>query len=288
MYFQLLGETRFWRGGQEIRIGPQQRRLLLAVLLLNANESVHRERLFELLWGDPLPRSATGSLQAHVSRLRSALGLGLGRGSAASCEVALRTVGAGYQITVPSEDVDVHRFEALVCRARSAGAATALALYGQALDLWCGPPLSDITNDRARLELCLPLEERRLDVLTDQIDLRIALGAWTGLIAELTALASRYPSRPRYAAQLMILLHRCGRTADALEAFRRARESMDREFGLDPPARLRWLETAILRNDSLVQDDRFVVDGRYWLAAVDRDGHRPRQGADKDFASRRA
>ncbi|APU13604.1 MULTISPECIES: AfsR/SARP family transcriptional regulator [Actinoalloteichus] len=285
MYFQLLGETQFWRGGQEVRIGPQQRRLLLAVLLLNANESVHRERIFQLLWGDPLPRSATGSLQAHVSRLRAALGLD--RGHAASCGVALRTVGAGYLITVPGEHVDAHRFEAMVSRAQSSDAAEALALYGQALDLWRGPPLSDITNERARMELCLPLEERRLDVLTDQIDLRIELGAWSGLIAELTALSSRFPGRPRFAAQLMILLYRGGRTADALEVFRRVRELMDREFGLDPPGRLSWLETAILRNDPVLQEDRFVIGGRYWGTAVDQDGCRPMQGADKNFASRR-
>ncbi|MBB5909619.1 DNA-binding SARP family transcriptional activator [Actinoalloteichus hymeniacidonis] len=238
---------------------------------MNANESVHRERLFELLWGDPLPRSATGSLHAHVSRLRSALGIAGGKAMAEG--MSLRTVGPGYLMSMEPECIDAHRFEALVGQAKAASAPDAARLYGQALDLWHGEPLSDITNERARLELCVPLEERRLDILTAQIDLEIGLGHWLELVAKLTELLTRFPGRPRFAAQLMILLHRAGRTADALEVFRRLRESMDRDFGLEPPDRLAWLETSILRNDPVLQQNDFVIGGDYWRV-TSRSGHR--------------
>ena len=44
----------------------------------------------------------------------------------------------------------------------------------------------------------------------------------------------------------MLALYRCGRQAEALEAYRAARVTLDEELGLEPTPALRELEQAIL------------------------------------------
>ena len=44
----------------------------------------------------------------------------------------------------------------------------------------------------------------------------------------------------------MLALYRCGRQADALEAYRRARHTLVEEIGVEPGADLRALQQAIL------------------------------------------
>ena len=48
----------------------------------------------------------------------------------------------------------------------------------------------------------------------------------------------------------MLALYRCGRQADALEAYTRARRRLDEELGLEPSAELQQLQDAILRQDA--------------------------------------
>ena len=48
----------------------------------------------------------------------------------------------------------------------------------------------------------------------------------------------------------MLALYRCGRQADALAAYRRARTVLVDELGLEPTPALQELERAILRHDS--------------------------------------
>src|SRR5437588_3280382 len=52
--------------------GPRQR-ALLALLLLNANRVVSRDRLIDELLGDQPPESADRMLRVQISRLRKAL-----------------------------------------------------------------------------------------------------------------------------------------------------------------------------------------------------------------------
>ena len=48
----------------------------------------------------------------------------------------------------------------------------------------------------------------------------------------------------------MVALYRSGRQAEALESYRRARERLVEELGLEPGPELRELEAAILRQDA--------------------------------------
>ena len=68
------------------------------------------------------------------------------------------------------------------------------------------------------------------------------------VVGELDALVAASPHRERLRAQQMLALYRAGRQADALAAYRAAREALD-EIGLEPSFELRALEQRILRQD---------------------------------------
>ena len=78
------------------------------------------------------------------------------------------------------------------------------------------------------------LEELRLAALEARIDADLALGRHDALTAELEQLAAEHPLRERLHGQLMLALYRCGRQAEALAAYRRARDLLADELGIDP------------------------------------------------------
>ena len=94
------------------------------------------------------------------------------------------------------------------------------------------------------------LEELRLAALEDRVEAELALGRHSALVPELELLAARHPTRERLVGQLMVALYRGGRQADALAAYRTARNSLVEELGLEPGADLRRLEAAVLAQDA--------------------------------------
>jgi YVTN family beta-propeller protein len=63
------------------------------------------------------------------------------------------------------------------------------------------------------------------------------------------------PYREGFHAQLMLALYRSGRQAEALDAFRRARQHLVGELGLEPGRGLRALQQAILRQEAELEPD---------------------------------
>ena len=67
----------------------------------------------------------------------------------------------------------------------------------------------------------------------------------------------------------MLALYRCGRQADALEDYRRARHTLVEEIGVEPGAELRALQHAILAQDPALEplgDDEIaeIARGPAW------------------------
>ena len=73
MEFKILGPLEVRQGDRLLACTAPKQRLLLAVLLLHANEVVSSDQLIEALWGASPPNTARKALQMHVSQLRDLL-----------------------------------------------------------------------------------------------------------------------------------------------------------------------------------------------------------------------
>jgi predicted ATPase/DNA-binding SARP family transcriptional activator len=221
-----------------IPIRGTRRLALLAVLLLERGRVLSRDRLIEELWGDAPPPTAVNALQVHVAVLRRLLG---GR---------IHTAGSGYGLDVADEQVDASRFERQLALARQVvDHARRAALLGEALALWRGPAFAGVPRTPAVEATSSRLEEMRLGAVEDRIEADMAGGRHETLVPELRELVTSHPERERLAGHLMLALHRAGRSADALQAYRDLSQRLDTSLGVDPSDGLIELEKAIRRAD---------------------------------------
>jgi predicted ATPase/DNA-binding SARP family transcriptional activator len=239
--FRILGSLEVSEGGSPLPLGSRKQRMLLAALLLHPGEPVSTDALADALWGERPPAAASTSLQTYVSQLRKVLGAH-----------AIVTEAGGYRLVAETGTLDAQVFEQAVEEAASALDAgrweAAAETLAAALGLWHGPALADFRFDSfARLEAAR-LEEQRLTAVEHRIAADLELGRHGELIGELQALIAEHPLSERLRRHLMVALYRAGRQADALEAYRAAREALD-ELGLDPSLELQQLERAILNQD---------------------------------------
>ena len=246
MEFRILGPLEVRATDRAIPLGGGRQRALLALLIMHANETVSVERLVDELWGERAPPTAAKIVQNHVSHLRRALGDGL-----------LVTRGSGYVLEVGRGRLDRDRFEELLEQGRQALAAAdaqgASQLLREALDLWRGPPLADFTFEPFAQGEIARLEERRLVALEERIAADLALARHADLVGELEQLIARHPLRERLRGQLMLVLYRSRRQAEALAAYQDARRVLVDELGIEPSPELQQLERAILQQDPALE-----------------------------------
>jgi DNA-binding SARP family transcriptional activator/pimeloyl-ACP methyl ester carboxylesterase len=239
--FRLLGPLEVSDGTSALAIASGKQRGLLAVLLLNANRTVARDRIVDELWGDDVPDSAQKMVQIHVSQLRKALS-----------EPRLQTRAPGYLLEVAEDELDLTRFERLLAesgQALSQGeAATAAGQLREALALWRGAALAEFSEPFARHESGR-LEELRVAALEGRIEADLALGHHGEVVGELDSLIAKYPLRERLRSQHMLALYRSGRQAEALASYQAFRRMLDDELGIEPTTALRKLEQSMLRQD---------------------------------------
>src|SRR4051794_35686782 len=129
MEFRLLGPLEVRDGERSLPLAGAKQRALLALLLVNANRVVSRDRLIDELWGERSPETAVQSVQVYVSRLRKLLP-----------PERLLTRAPGYVLEVGPEELDVQRFERLLAegRAEAGHPERASRVLHEALALWRG------------------------------------------------------------------------------------------------------------------------------------------------------
>jgi predicted ATPase/DNA-binding SARP family transcriptional activator len=271
MDFGVLGPLLVESATGPVTLGSPKQRALLATLLLQAPDTlVTTERLIDELWGEHPPATAGKALSVHVSQLRRALGP----------NPPIVTRPGGYAFQSELAVIDVHRFDALLANARrlrSGGEAEAALLSLQeALGLWRGPALADVTLLGPGAAEADRLEGLRAVAREERIELELARGEGHSLVPELEALIANDPYREHLHALLMRALYRAGRQADALDAFRRARTLLVEDLGLDPGDELIGLEAAILAHDAaLAAPVPTVVDGTQRMVPRMRAGRVP-------------
>ena len=245
MEFRVLGPLEVSEDGRLVDLGGPTQRALLAVLLLHASEVVSVDRLIDELWGDEPPATAVKTLQAHVSRLRSALnGAGDGR---------LETRGHGYALHVRPGELDADRFRDLLEHGRgrlAAGDADGAAeTLNESLALWRGEALAGLRRSTFARSDIARLDEMRLAAIEERIEADLARGRQAALVPELERLVAQHPLRERLRGQLMLALYRADRQAEALSVYQEGRRALAEDLGLEPSQGLRNLERQILEQD---------------------------------------
>ena len=200
--------------------------------------------------GRAAPESAANVIQTYVSHLRRLLQ----PGQPSTNHDLILTRAPGYLLRLEPGQLDRDRFETLVAEARSQeDPESAVELLREALALWRGPPLQEFAlEDFARTEIAR-LEDLRLSVIGERIELELRLGRHGELVGELEALVAEHPLREQLRGQLMRALYGSGRQAEALQAYKETRRMLVEELGIEPSLPLRELEQAMLRQDAVLE-----------------------------------
>lgn len=252
----MLGSLRLTTGPESVqtaRLTAPKPRQMIALLTLQANRTVPLAAMAQELWGDQPPVSMRTALQTYVVQLRKFLALTLGWPTKAVAEKILVTKQDGYQFNVEHGNLDVHEFERLASAGNRALAqgddGLAERLLTASLEIWRGQPLADIQTGPLLVPAVTYLEESRLTVLQQRVEVRFRLGLHRELPAELAVLVSEYPTNEIFHAQHMLALYRCGRCAEALDVYQRLREYLVEELGIDPSVKVQQLHRAMLASD---------------------------------------
>jgi DNA-binding SARP family transcriptional activator/tetratricopeptide (TPR) repeat protein len=241
--FRILGPLEVEVGGTRLRLRGVRQEKALAALLLAAGRLVTLDELVDAVWAEP-PGSARRQIQDLVADLRRALAA---RGAR---DGIISTARSGYAAHPTPDELDALRFQELVAAARSAaGPAATAPILRAALDLGRGPTLAGMTS-HTLAPAVQRWEQHRLAVLEEWLALELMLGHHHVVAGEAAAQAAEHPLRERPVELLMVALHRAGRGAEALAAYRQFRDRLVAGSGLEPGAALQTLHRAILRGHS--------------------------------------
>jgi DNA-binding SARP family transcriptional activator len=239
-------------------------RKLLAMLAVHADEVVPVTALYEELWGQNIPRSASTTLQTYILNLRTLITAAHG-GSAADAKQILATKPGGYLLNTSAGAVDVTQFERLAAAGHRAHQAHDYLLasesFSAALALWRGPALIDVQHGSMLEVEAHRLAEARLCALDRRIDADLRLGRHHELVGELTALVARHRTHEGLYAHLMLALYRTGRRGQAMDVYRRLHTCLVDEIGLEPSPGLRRLQRSILMSDPALGEARLERAG---------------------------
>lgn len=248
MFYAVLGPfLAFDSSGDLVECLSPKHRQLLAILLLNVNAAIYRDTLIDKLWNGRPPASARHNLTTYVAQLRRLLSPVDPRLS------PLRTVGNGYVLSAPAEYLDAQIFDDLTVEGRTARQKGDLLLaekhFKNALHLWRGDALFDMKRTDELGAWAERLDEDRRAVTEDLFGAQLALGQHHEIVGCLAQWTTRHPFRERVHRQLMLALHRSGRSYDASIAYQNLRRTLIEQVGAEPASGTQRLHQMILTND---------------------------------------
>ena len=242
VYVRVLGPVEAFVGDEVVTIDAPKERAVLGVLALYAGRPVSISALIDALWDADPPSSAVKLVQGYVSALRRLLG-----------DRVIRTEPGGYALGPAVRSIDVDEIEPMVAAARAAVEAGDLEdahrWFAGALAMWRGEPLEDLAESTFGRGQRARLAEERLTIMEDRIAVDLDRGRHRELVPELELLVVEESLRERFWGFLMLALHRCDRSADALLAADRLRVVLADELGIAPSRSIIDLEARIRASD---------------------------------------
>ncbi|MGC0401036.1 DNA-binding SARP family transcriptional activator/tetratricopeptide (TPR) repeat protein [Streptomyces sp. SAI-126] len=284
--FSLLGPLRAWRGAAELALGSPQQRAVLAALLLSRGRAVAVPDLVDGIWGAKPPQGAVAMVRTYISRLRRLLEPERTPGQPSALLVL---IGDGYALRTDRVSSDLAEFEEAVARAerrRAVGDGPgAVRLLRTVLATGEGTALAGVPGplaEAARTDLA----ERRLGALELRLSMELELGRHEAVVPELLALRDAHPLREAVSELLLTALYRCGRQAEAMEAYARTHRTLVDELGIEPGPSLRAVHARLLAGDLALAQPKLhaPADGTH---APDSPGAGPHEEPDASSAARR-
>ncbi|WP_436536834.1 AfsR/SARP family transcriptional regulator [Actinoplanes sp. HUAS TT8] len=242
--FQVLGPVRAWRGDRELCAGPRQQRQVLALLVVRAGRDVAVHEFVTMLWGHHAPASAVNSLHRFIGSLRRLLEPGLPARSGGSLLTGRDGV---YRLVVPADSVDLTGFRRLAGEARvSIFTSLKVDRYRAALAMSHGRCADDGTSEFRRYSAFAAIDEEYAVVAREAALAAIAAGRVDAILPAVRRAAERHPFDEVLQARMMLMLAADGRQAEAFALYRRVREFLAAELGVDPGTELQTAYTEIL------------------------------------------
>ena len=242
--FRVLGPVEAFKSGRSVALAHGKLTDLLAALAVSPNQVVATEFLTDTVWPDDEPRRPQAALQTLVARLRQSIGAGF-----------IETHPAGYLFRADADSLDLLRFERAVAAAgQKRAAGPALTLLTEAIGLWRGAPLENVSSPALRDGAARRLWQLYLDACEQWAELCLRTGRHELAVTRLARLAEKHPFRERMTGQLMLGLYRGGRQAEALAIYETLRRDLGEQLGIDPGQELRELHLKILRADPALRD----------------------------------
>jgi len=253
--FGVLGPFEVRAHGEDIELDGPRLRVVLASLVAGAGRVVGVDAIAEQLWQEHPPPDAHRSVRTYVSLLRKAFR------PAADLIV---TRPPGYLLAAGPGAVDADEFERLAADGRRALAGgepvRAAEDLAAAARLWRGDAYGEFRDAPALRAEAVRLDQLRLAATEDRIDADLATGAGGELVAELEVLLGAHPGHERLWGQLITALYRAGRQSDALGAYRRARDTLIENSGLEPSPALTEIHRQVLTQDPRLRPTRTVTE----------------------------
>jgi DNA-binding SARP family transcriptional activator len=196
--------------------------------------------LIEAIWGVGLPADPAAALHNVIYRLRQAF-------EASDVREPIVALGSGYALLASPDVVDAGRFERLVQLAMDLEPQQARETLREALGVWRGGPFEGVTHSWQDFDI----ESKRLEALwfialERRIECDLETGHHRDVVGELLSLTARWPANENLWALLIVAQHRTGMRSEALRTYRRLRDYLIGELGIEPSRSLQELEAAIL------------------------------------------
>lgn len=207
-------------------------RQVLEVLLLARGNTVPKERLGDLLWGERTPRNLSATLETYVSVLRSRLDP-----AGSLSRLVIRTERGAYRVPADAVSLDLEEFDVLTRRARGLPVAVALPLLDRAVALVTGEVLEDEPYAMWVERIRETYQVRYIDALCAIAAARLETGDFPGAADAAETVLALDPINERGCRSLMIAYYGSDRREMALRIFGRFREELLGELGVQPAPR---------------------------------------------------